>query len=191
VKFAKLMICMALCFCCLGCHYFVNAAEEPAAFDEFAQKYKSLVENGAEALDELTGGRSTEYAGKLAEELEKCKPEELSKDLRALLDVTATMSDEELKESISQMSEKYSISLKEEQLDALVKLCRKLENFSMDELKAKLTTAKESGRKLAETGKTAAKTVSAVMSVLNSVRGALSRVLTGLKNFLESVRNIF
>ena len=97
---------------------------------------------GGNAADDLSA-RLTELFDELElrDKLDELDMETLGKDIRLLAQQSSALSDEELSAAIRTLAEKHGISLDDEQIAKIAKLCRSLEKGT--ELKDKAADAKE------------------------------------------------
>ena len=61
------------------------------------------------------------------------------------------MTDDELREQIKQIAEKYEVTLNDSQIDQLISLCRSMEKLDISELKQKVEEVQQYIKNVAET----------------------------------------
>lgn len=83
-------------------------------------------------------GVSGSAAEDVASLLENADTAALASELRALLDITQTMTDEALRSQIITLATAYGYSFTDAELDAIISAIRAFEPMSVDELQAKL-----------------------------------------------------
>ena len=128
MKPVKRILTFVLCLCLLGSMVSAFAAEIELPG---AESIDALSRRISELLDELD----------LREKLEDLDTDALLADIKALAQESASMDDETLNEAIRALTEKHGLSLNDEQIAKLVKLCRSAEKGT--ELKDKAENAKE------------------------------------------------
>ena len=117
-----------LCLCLLGSMVSAFAAEIELPG---AEGIDALSQRITELLDELD----------LREKLDELDMEALLSDIKALAQESASMEDDELDAAIRDLAKKHGLTLSDEQIAKLAKLCRSAEKGS--ELKDKAENAKE------------------------------------------------
>lgn len=123
----KRLLCfiLVLClFCGTGAAFALDIELPDGGFDDLAGRFSAL-------FDDLD----------LRDKLDELDLETLMADIKALAKQSDTLSDEELNEAIRALAEKHGLTLDDEQIAKIVKLCRSLEKGA--ELKDKAADAKE------------------------------------------------
>ncbi len=102
---------------------------------------ETLASTDIATLGELVfdvAGVSGSAAEDAASLLENADTAALASELRALLDITQTMTDEALRSQIITLATAYGYSFTDAELDAIISAIRAFEQMSVDELQAKL-----------------------------------------------------
>ena len=100
-------------------------------------------------------------------------------DLKMMLDETAQMTDEEIKEQIIQIAATYNVKLTDNQINQLISLCRSLEGLDADALKSRVEEVQNTLKKVSD-----AKTQ--VIGFVEQVK----KVVTCIKSFFEKIGDI-
>ena len=134
--------------------------------------YKAYEDMTGRKLDELAKTVSTQeltITGQLASEIGSLDSTSIVNDLKMMLDVTKTMSDEEIRQQIIQIASAYSVSLTEKQISQLISLCRSLEGLDANALRQR---------------------VEQVQSTLSKVSGARTQIVGFVQTVREAVTSI-
>lgn len=144
--------------------------------------YKAYEDITGKKLDDLAKAVSTQeltITGELANEIGEMDSTSIVNDLKMMLDETAQMTDEEIKEQIVQIAGRYNVSLTDNQINQLIQLCRSLEGLDADALKARVEEVQNTLKKVSE-----AKTQ--VIGFVETVK----KVVTSIKSFFEKIGDI-
>ncbi len=141
--------------------------------------YKAYEDMTGRKLDELAKTVSTQeltITGQLASEIGSLDSTSIVNDLKMMLDVTKTMSDEEIRQQIIQIASAYHVSLTEKQISQLISLCRSLEGLDANALRQRVeqvqsTLSKVSGARTQIVG-----FVQTVQKAVTSIRSFFDRV---------------
>ena len=144
--------------------------------------YKAYEDLTGKKLDDLAKAVSTQeltITGELANEIGEMDSTSIVNDLKMMLDETAQMTDEEIKEQIIQIAATYNISLTDNQINQLITLCRSLEGLDADGLKSRVEEVQNTLKKVSD-----AKTQ--VLGFVDRVK----KVVTSIKSFFEKIGDI-
>ena len=144
--------------------------------------YKAYEDITGKKLDDLAKAVSTQeltITGELANEIGEMDSTSIVNDLKMMLDETAQMTDEEIKEQIVQIAGRYNVSLTDNQINQLIQLCRSLEGLDADALKARVEEVQNTLKKVSE-----AKTQ--VIGFVETVK----KVVTSIKSFFEKIGDL-
>ena len=144
--------------------------------------YKAYEDLTGKKLDDLAKAVSTQeltITGELANEIGEMDSTSIVNDLKMMLDETAQMTDEEIKEQIVQIAGRYNVSLTDNQINQLISLCRSLEGLDADALKARVEEVQNTLKKVSD-----AKTQ--VIGFVEQVK----KVVTSIKSFFEKIGDI-
>lgn len=116
---------------------------------EMAAGLSALASLSGEDIDKI-GELVTEAANEggadltdIAALLDGVDTAELASQLRAVLDITQQLTDEALRDQIRLLAAEYGCSFTDEELDAIISVCRSLEPLTTQELQAKLAQVQE------------------------------------------------
>ena len=144
--------------------------------------YKAYEDITGKKLDELAKVVSTQeltITGELANEIGDMDSTSIVNDLKMMLDETAQMTDEEIKEQIIQIAARYNVRLTDNQINQLISLCRSLEGLDADALKSRVEEVQNTLKKVSD-----AKTQ--VVGFVERVK----KVVTSIKSFFEKIGDI-
>ena len=144
--------------------------------------YKAYEDLTGKKLDDLAKAVSTQeltITGELANEIGEMDSTSIVNDLKMMLDETAQMTDEEIKEQIIQIAATYNVNLTENQINQLISLCRSLEGLDADALKSRVEEGQNTLKKVSD-----AKTQ--VIGFVEQVK----KVVTSIKSFFEKIGDI-
>lgn len=144
--------------------------------------YKAYEDMTGKKLDDLAKAVSTQeltITGELANEIGDMDSTAIVNDLKMMLDETAQMTDEEIKEQIVQIAGRYNVSLTDNQINQLIQLCRSLEGLDADALKARVEEVQNTLKKVSD-----AKTQ--VIGFVETVK----KVVTSIKSFFEKIGDL-
>ena len=144
--------------------------------------YKAYEDLTGKKLDDLAKAVSTQeltITGELANEIGDMDSTAIVNDLKMMLDETAQMTDEEIKEQIVQIAGRYNVSLTDNQINQLIRLCRSLEGLDADALKARVEEVQNTLKKVSD-----AKTQ--VIGFVETVK----KVVTSIKSFFEKIGDL-
>ncbi|MCI6488219.1 MAG: DUF1002 domain-containing protein [Clostridiales bacterium] len=144
--------------------------------------YKAYEDLTGKKLDDLAKAVSTQeltITGELANEIGEMDSTSIVNDLKMMLDETAQMTDEEIREQIIQIAATYNVTLTENQINQLISLCRSLEGLDADALKSRVEEVQNTLKKVSD-----AKTQ--VIGFVEQVK----KVVTSIKSFFEKIGDI-
>lgn len=144
--------------------------------------YKAYEDLTGKKLDDLAKAVSTQeltITGELANEIGEMDSTSIVNDLKMMLDETAQMTDEEIREQVIQIAATYNVTLTDNQINQLISLCRSLEGLDADALKSRVEEVQNTLKKVSE-----AKTQ--VIGFVERVR----KVVTSVKSFFEKIGDI-
>ena len=144
--------------------------------------YKAYEDLTGKKLDDLAKAVSTQeltITGELANEIGEMDSTSIVNDLKMMLDETAQMTDEEIREQIIQIAATYNVNLTENQINQLISLCRSLEGLDADALQSRVEEVQNTLKKVSD-----AKTQ--VIGFVEQVK----KVVTSIKSFFEKIGDI-
>lgn len=144
--------------------------------------YKAYEDITGKKLDDLAKLVSTQeltITGDLANEIGDMDSTAIVNDLKMMLDETAQMTDEEIKDQIIQIAGRYNVKLTDGQINQLIQLCRSLEGLDSDALRSRVEEVQNTLKKVSD-----AKTQ--VVGFVDKVK----KVVTSVKSFFEKIGDI-
>ncbi len=141
--------------------------------------YKAYEDMTGKKLDDLAKLVSTQeltITGSLAEEIGSMDSTSIVNDLKLMLDETAKMTDEEIRQQIIQIAGEYNVTLTDKQIRQLITLCRSLEGLDVNALRSRVEEVQGTLQKVSE----------ARTKVVGFVQTA-KKVVTSVKSFFERI----
>lgn len=141
--------------------------------------YKAYEDMTGKKLDDLAKLVSTQeltITGSLAEEIGSMDSTSIVNDLKLMLDETAKMSDEEIRQQIIQIAAEYNVSLTDKQIKQLISLCRSLEGLDADSLRKRVEEVQGTLQKVSEAKTQVVGFVQSVKKVVTSVKSFFDRI---------------
>lgn len=135
--------------------------------------YEDITGTSLSSLAKAVGAEELVVTGELAEYIGSEDATKMIGELKGMLDVTATMTDDEVRAEIQKIAEMYNVSLSSAQVEQVLGLVRSLEGLDEQQLQTKL----EGIAKAAET--------------VNKAQEVSSRVFDSVKGFFASVGSFF
>ena len=144
--------------------------------------YKAYEDMTGKKLDDLAKLVSTQeltITGELAAEIGSMDSTAIVNELKMMLDVTQTMSDDEIRAEIREIASRYNVNLTNTQVEQLLTLCRSLEGLDAESLKARVQDVQNTLQKVSE-----AKT-----KVVGFVQG-VKKVVDSVSSFFDKIKDI-
>ena len=160
----------------------VAAPFEVSGTAALAGVYKAYEDMTGKKLDDIAKLVSTQeltVTGELAAEIGSMDSTFIVNELKMMLDQTAKMSDEQLKEQIVLICQRYNVTLSDNQIQQLIDLCRSLEKLNPDALRNRVEEIQQTLKKVSE-----AKT-----KVVGFVEKA-ANVIVSVKSFIEKIADL-
>ncbi|MBR1456078.1 MAG: DUF1002 domain-containing protein [Oscillospiraceae bacterium] len=141
--------------------------------------YKAYEDMTGKKLDDLAKLVSTQeltITGSLAEEIGSMDSTSIVNDLKLMLEETAQMTDEEIREQIVQIAAQYNVTLTEKQIQQLIDLCRSLEGLDAESLRSRVEEVQGTLQKVSEAKTRVVGFVQTVKKVVTSVKSFFDRI---------------
>ena len=119
----------------------VSAPFEVSGTAALAGVYKAYEDMTGTSLDDtakLVGTQELTVTGDLAQQIGSMDSTSIVGELKLMLDQTQNMRDDEIREVIIGIADRYNVRLTETQIRQLISLCRSLEGLNPDQLKQKV-----------------------------------------------------
>ena len=142
--------------------------------------YEDMTGKKLDDLAKLVSTQELTITGELAEEIGSMDSTAIVNDLKLMLDETAKMSDEEIRQQIIQIAATYNVKLTDKQIQQLIDLCRSLEGLDANALRSRVEEVQNTLKKVSE-----AKTK--VVGFVDTVK----KVVTSIKEFFDKISAIF
>ena len=122
-----------------------------AALTGIYMAYEDITGKKLDEDAKLVGTKELTITAELADEIGSADSTAIVNELKLILDQTKDMTDDELREQIKQIAEKYDVTLTDSQIDQLISLCRSMEKLDISELKQKVEEVQQYIKNIAET----------------------------------------
>lgn len=152
------------------------AVSGTAALAGIYKAYESVTGTELDAVAKELSTQELILTAELADQLGQFDAALLVAELKNLLDVTRTMSDEELTEQIHALAGQYSITLNDTQAQMLLDLCRQFEALGDTELAQRVEDLQETARKLRDFAQKAQETKETVSEYVGKAEGFLAKL---------------
>ena len=131
--------------------------------------YEDITGTSLSSLAKSVGAEELVVTGELAEYIGSDDATQMINELKGMLDVTQTMTDDEVREEIEKLADMYDVSLTGAQVEQVLKLVRSLEGLDADELQTKLVGIAKAAETVNKTGEVASKVYDNVKGFFASV----------------------
>ena len=141
--------------------------------------YKAYEDMTGKKLDDLAKLVSTQeltVTGELAAEIGAMDSTSIVNELKLMLDVTQTMSDDEIRSEIREIASRYNVNLTNTQVEQLLTLCRSLEGLDAESLKARVQDVQNTLQKVSDAKTKVVGFVQGVKKVVESVSGFFDKI---------------
>lgn len=141
--------------------------------------YKAYEDMTGKKLDDLAKLVSTQeltVTGELAAQIGAMDSTAIVNELKLMLDVTQTMSDDEIRAEIREIASRYNVNLTNTQVEQLLSLCRSLEGLDADSLKARVEEVQGTLQKVSDAKTKVVGFVQGVKKVVDSVSGFFDKI---------------
>ena len=141
--------------------------------------YKAYEDMTGKKLDDLAKLVSTQeltVTGELAAQIGAMDSTAIVNELKMKLDVTQTMSDDEIRAEIREIASRYNVNLTNTQVEQLLTLCRSLEGLDAESLKARVQDVQNPLQKVSDAKTKVVGFVQGVKKVVESVSGFFDKI---------------
>ena len=141
--------------------------------------YKAYEDMTGKKLDDLAKLVSTQeltVTGELAAQIGAMDSTSIVNELKLMLDVTQTMTDDEIRTEIREIASRYNVSLTNTQVEQLLSLCRSLEGLDAEALKARVEEVQGTLQKVSDAKTKVVGFVQGVKKVVDSVSGFIDKI---------------
>ena len=141
--------------------------------------YKAYEDMTGQKLDDLAKLVSTQeltVTGELAAEIGAMDSTSIVNELKLMLDVTQTMTDDEIRTEIREIASRYNVNLTNTQVEQLLSLCRSLEGLDAESLKARVEEVQGTLQKVSSAKTKVVGFVQGVKKVVESVSGFFAKI---------------
>ena len=141
--------------------------------------YKAYEDMTGKKLDDLAKLVSTQeltITGELAAEIGAMDSTSIVNELKLMLDVTQTMTDDEIRAEIREIASRYNVNLTNTQVEQLLSICRSLEGLDAESLKARVQDVQNTLQKVSEAKTKVVGFVQSVKKVVDSVSGFFDKI---------------
>ena len=148
--------------------------------------YKAYEDMTGQKLDDLAKLVSTQeltVTGELAAQIGSMDSTAIVNELKMMLDVTQTMSDDEIRAEIREIASRYNVNLTNTQVEQLLTLCRSLEGLDAESLKARVQDVQNTLQKVSDAKTKVVGFVQGVKKVVESVSGFFDKIKDIIASF--------
>lgn len=141
--------------------------------------YKAYEDMTGKKLDDLAKLVSTQeltVTGELAAQIGAMDSTAIVNELKLMLDVTQTMSDDEIRSEIREIASRYNVNLTNTQVEQLLSLCRSLEGLDAESLKARVQEVQNTLQKVSDAKTKVVGFVQGVKKVVDSISGFFDKI---------------
>ena len=141
--------------------------------------YKAYEDMTGKKLDDLAKLVSTQeltVTGELAAQIGAMDSTAIVNELKLMLDVTQTMSDDEIRAEIREIASRYNVNLTNTQVEQLLSLCRSLEGLDAESLKARVQDVQNTLQKVSDAKTKVVGFVQGVKKVVDSISGFFDKI---------------
>ncbi len=122
-----------------------------AALTGIYMAYEDITGKKLDEDAKLVGTKELTITAELADDIGSADSTAIVNELKLILDQTKDMTDDELREQIKQIAEKYEVTLNDSQIEQLISLCRSLEKLDVSALKEKVEQVQQYIKNIADT----------------------------------------
>ena len=155
--------------------------------------YKAYEDMTGKKLDDLAKLVSTQeltVTGELAAQIGAMDSTAIVNELKLMLDVTQTMSDDEIRAEIREIASRYNVNLTNTQVEQLLSLCRSLEGLDADSLKARVQEVQNTLQKVSDAKTKVVGFVQGVKKVVDSISGFFDKIKDAAKQMKEENKHM-
>lgn len=152
-----------------------------AALTGVYKAYENMTGTALADASKLLGMQELTVTGSLADAFGSVDSLAIVNDLKLMLDKTKDMSDDELRQTITEIAGRYGVNLNETQMNQLVSLCRSLENLDPSQLRERVQKVQDTFRRASE----AKDKVVGFAENLKSFMESLSGFFDSLRSFFD------
>ena len=153
-----------------------------AALTGIYMAYEDITGKKLDEDAKLVGTKELTITAELADEIGSADSTAIVNELKLILDQTKDMTDDELREQIKQIAEKYEVTLNDSQIDQLISLCRSLEKLDVSALKEKVEQVQQYIKNIADTKGSVGKFLS---EAADTVTEFVNKVIDFFKNLFD------
>ena len=147
-----------------------------AALSGVYKAYEDMTGKKLDALAKLVSTQELTVTGERAAQIGAMDSTAIVNELKMMLDVTQTMSDDEIRAEIREIASRYNVNLTNTQVEQLLTLCRSLEGLDAESLKARVQDVQNTLQKVSEAKTKVVGFVQGVKKVVESVSGFFDKI---------------
>lgn len=149
--------------------------------------YKAYEDMTGQKLDDMAKLVSTQeltVTGALAAQIGSMDSTSIVNDLKMMLDVTATMTDDEIRSQVREIAQRYDVRLTDTQVEQLLSLCRALEGLDAESLKDRVQQVQDTLSKVSEAKTKVVGFVEGVKKAIDSVAGFFDKIRDIIERYI-------
>ena len=152
------------------------AVSGTAALTGVYKAYEDMTGRKLDDMAKLVSTQELTITGELAQEIGNMDSTAIVNELKLMLQETAKMSDEEIRQQIILIAQSYGVNLTDRQIQQLIDLCRSLEGLNPQELRSRVEEIQGTLRKVSEAKTQVVGFVQTVAKVVRSVKSFFDRL---------------
>ena len=141
--------------------------------------YKAYEDMGETVIDEQAKDAGTQeltVTGELAEGIGMNDSESIISELKGMLNLTANMTDNEIRETVRSIASRHNVRLTDAQVEQLLDLCRTLEKLDPDTLKKRVENVQETIQKVEDTKDQVVGFVDSIKQLISTIEAFLEKL---------------
>lgn len=147
-----------------------------AALSGIYKAYEDMTGKKLDDLAKLVSTQELTITGELAAEIGSMDSTSIVNEMKLMLDVTKTMTDDEIRAEINEIAGRYNVRLTDTQVNQLLSLCRSLEGLDGEALKARVEDVQNTLQKVSDAKNKVVGFVQGVKKVVDSVSGFFDKI---------------
>lgn len=149
-----------------------------AALTGIYMAYESITGTTLDENAKQAGTEELAVTSELASEIGDTDSTSIVNDIKAILDETKNMSDEELRQAIIDIAADYGRTLSDEEIDQLISLTRSLEKLDTNQLLERVNEVKDTIAKMAQAKETVSSFTEKIKAIIDSISSFFSNLIS-------------
>lgn len=154
-----------------------------AALTGIYKAYEDITGTKLDDVAKAVGTQELTTTADLAEDIGSDESAAIVNDLKLIIDETAKMSDDELRQKIIDIAAKYDVELTDAQISKLIELCRSMEKLDVNQLKEKVENVQQYLKGIIDNP---SGIINFFRNIGNSFSGIIDAIIGFFQNLLEN-----